>query len=85
MALDPPAGWLATVGSQFTASDAWGHYRFERVDPGSHIISVQQPAHYRPTTGLRAKVLTTIHEITLVDFGFYRLQASLYLPLLWVG
>jgi len=85
VALDPPTGWLGSAGSRFTASDELGYYRFEDVVPGSHVIAAQRPARWWPTTASRLKVPSSFHETQWVDFGFYRPQASLYLPLVWAG
>ena len=85
MSLDPPAGWLGSGGSQFAMSDGQGYYRFENVAPGSHIVDARRPARWWASTASRLKVPSSLHETIWVDFGFYRPQASLYLPLVWAG
>ena len=85
VSLDAPFAWALGVRQHFTMTDARGHYQFENVSPGGHLVRIRVPINHWPTTSSSVKVLTIVHETVFVDFGLYRLLPVSYLPLVQRG
>ena len=81
VSLDAPFAWALGIRQHFTMTDAQGHYQFENVSPGGHLVRIRVLTNHWPTTSSSVKVLTTVHETVFVDFGLYRLLPVSYLPL----
>ena len=86
LVLDPPFTLQMGGHHQFTMTDTSGHYRFENVSPGTHLVELWEvPMNHWPTTSTSVKVLTTVHETMFVSFGLYQLPPVSYLPLVQRG
>jgi hypothetical protein len=80
VAVDPPPGRLLALSGHYAVTDANGHYRVSGIQPGIHTVVVENLIRHWPSTGTSVKVLTRLHEVETVDFGFYQ-PLAVYLPL----
>jgi uncharacterized repeat protein (TIGR01451 family) len=83
--LDPASAQASGARKEESViTDADGRYRFVDVVPGTHVIRVQDPARYWPTTSITVEITTALHQTARANFGFYRAPEAFYLPLvLW--
>jgi len=63
-------------------TDADGNYRFTNVTPGIHLIQIEDPAGYWPTTPVEVDTSTDLHETVTANFSFYKPPVDRYLPLM---
>lgn len=52
------------------------------MEPGPHVVRIEDPAGYWPTTDVEVSTETGLHQTVSVNLGFFQPPILRYLPLI---